>query len=457
MNDCKQMSEGTQQQTIDPIHLPQTLISELAAHVGEEVTLKGWLYNMRSSGKLLFPQLRDGSGIAQCVVARNSVAPEVWDALKPLGQESALVVTGRVREDARAPGGVEIDVSGAYVLQNAHDYPITPKEHGTEFLLDHRHLWLRSKKQHAILKVRHTVVKAVRDFLDNDGFTLCDTPIFTPAACEGTSTLFEVDYFGDEKAYLTQSGQLYNEATAAAFGKVYCFGPTFRAEKSKTRRHLTEFWMLEPEMAYATLDDVMDLAERCLSYIAARVLETRQEELKTLERDTAKLESIVPPFPRLHYDDAAKMLEEGFQQGALENKFEWGGDLGAPDETYLSSKFGKPVMVHHYPAAVKAFYMKRDPERDEIALGVDVLAPEGYGEVIGGGERSTSIEFLEEQIAAHGLPKEAFEWYLDLRRYGSVPHGGFGMGIERVTSWMCGIEHVREAIPFPRMLYRLKP
>jgi len=451
------MSEGTQQQTIDPIHLPQTLISELAAHVGEEVTLKGWLYNMRSSGKLLFPQLRDGSGIAQCVVARNSVAPEVWEALKPLGQESALVVTGRVREDARAPGGVEIDVSGAYVLQNAHDYPITPKEHGTEFLLDHRHLWLRSKKQHAILKVRHTVVKAVRDFLDNDGFTLCDTPIFTPAACEGTSTLFEVDYFGDEKAYLTQSGQLYNEATAAAFGKVYCFGPTFRAEKSKTRRHLTEFWMLEPEMAYATLDDVMDLAERCLSYIAARVLETRQEELKTLERDTAKLESIVPPFPRLHYDDAAKMLEEGFQQGALENKFEWGGDLGAPDETYLSSKFGKPVMVHHYPAAVKAFYMKRDPERDEIALGVDVLAPEGYGEVIGGGERSTSIEFLEEQIAAHGLPKEAFEWYLDLRRYGSVPHGGFGMGIERVTSWMCGIEHVREAIPFPRMLYRLRP
>jgi asparaginyl-tRNA synthetase len=457
MNDCNQMSEGTQTQTIDPVHLPQTLISELPAHIGEEVTLKGWLYNMRSSGKLLFPQLRDGSGIAQCVVARNSVSPEVWDALKPLGQESSLVVTGRVREDARAPGGVEIDVAGAYVLQNAHDYPITPKEHGTEFLLDHRHLWLRSKKQHAVLKVRHAVVKAVRDFLDNDGFTLCDTPIFTPAACEGTSTLFEVEYFGDEKAYLTQSGQLYNEATAAAFGKVYCFGPTFRAEKSKTRRHLTEFWMLEPEMAYATLDDVMDLAERCLSYIAARVLETRQEELKTLERDTSRLESIVPPFPRLHYDDAAKMLQEGFEQGALENKFEWGGDLGAPDETYLSSKFGKPVMVHHYPAAVKAFYMKRDPERDEIALGVDVLAPEGYGEVIGGGERSTSLEFLEDQIAAHGLPKEAFEWYLDLRRYGSVPHGGFGMGIERVTAWMCGIEHVREAIPFPRMLYRLKP
>jgi asparaginyl-tRNA synthetase len=437
--------------------MKQTHIKHLSGHVGDEVILNGWLYNMRSSGKLLFPQLRDGTGIVQCVVARNAVTPEVWDALKPLGQESALVVTGRVREDARAPGGVEVDVSTAEVLQNAHDYPITPKEHGTEFLLDHRHLWLRSKKQHAILKVRHTVVKAVRDFLDQDGFTLCDTPIFTPAACEGTSTLFEVDYFGDEKAYLTQSGQLYNEATAAAFGKVYCFGPTFRAEKSKTRRHLTEFWMVEPEMAYATLDDVMDLSEQCLSFIAARVLEDRQEELKTLERDTSKLQAMVPPFPRLHYDDVVKMLHEGFEQGALESKFEWGGDLGAPDETYISSKFDKPVMVHHYPAAVKAFYMKRDPERDEIALGVDVLAPEGYGEVIGGGERATSIEFLEKQIAEHGLPKEAFEWYLDLRRYGSVPHGGFGMGVERVTAWMCGIEHIRETIPFPRMLYRLRP
>jgi len=435
----------------------QIYITELSRHVGEEVTLKGWLYNMRSSGKLLFPQLRDGTGIVQCVVAKNSVAPEVWEALKPLGQESSLVVTGSVREDNRAPGGVEIDVHDAQVLQNAHDYPITPKEHGTEFLLDNRHLWLRSKKQHAILKVRHTVVKAVRDFLDNDGFTLCDTPIFTPAACEGTTTLFEVDYFGDEKAYLTQSGQLYNEATAAAFGKVYCFGPTFRAEKSKTRRHLTEFWMVEPEMAYATLDDVMDLAERFLSYIAARVLEDRAEELKALERDTSKLEAIVPPFPRLHYDEAVKMLDEGFDQGALEQKFEWGGDLGAPDETYLSSKFDKPVMVHHYPAAVKAFYMKRAPERDELALGVDVLAPEGYGEVIGGGERATSLEFLQKQIAAHDLPQEAFEWYLDLRRYGSVPHAGFGMGVERCTAWMCGIEHVRETIPFPRMLYRLKP
>jgi len=432
-------------------------IKDLSKHAGEEVTIKGWLYNMRSSGKLLFPQMRDGTGVVQCVVAKNSIAPEVWDALKPLGQESSLIITGTVREDSRAPGGFEIDVTNAEVLQNAHDFPITPKEHGPEFLLDNRHLWLRSKKQHAILKVRHAVVKAVRDFLDNDGFTLLDTPIFTPAACEGTSTLFEVDYFGDEKAYLTQSGQLYNEATAAAFGKVYCFGPTFRAEKSKTRRHLTEFWMVEPEMAYATLDDVMDLSERFLSFIAARVLETRQEELKVLERDTSKLEVIVPPFPRVHYDDAVKILHEGFERGEMENKFEWGGDLGAPDETYLSGKYDKPVMVHHYPAEVKAFYMKRAPESDKYALGVDVLAPEGYGEVIGGGERATSIEFLEQQIAAHGLPKEAFEWYLDLRRYGSVPHSGFGMGVERCTAWMCGIEHVREAIPFPRMLYRLKP
>ena len=451
------MSEAIQSLAPDISARPQTYINELGKHVGADVVLKGWLYNLRSSGKLMFPQLRDGTGVVQAVVAKNSVSPEVWDTLKGLGQESSLIIIGRVREDARAPGGVEIDVTDAQLLQNAHDYPISPKEHGAEFLLDHRHLWLRSKKQHAILKIRHTVVKAVRDFLDRDGFTLCDTPIFTPAACEGTTTLFEVDYFGDEKAYLTQSGQLYNEATAAAFGKVYCFGPTFRAEKSKTRRHLTEFWMVEPEMAYTTLDDVMNLAERFLSFIAERVLEDRQEELKTLERDVSKLQAIVPPFPRLHYDEAVKMLHEGFEQGALEHKFEWGGDLGAPDETYLSSKFDRPVMVHHYPAVVKAFYMKRDPDRDELALGVDVLAPEGYGEVIGGGERATSAEFLEQQIALHELPKEAFEWYLDLRRYGSVPHSGFGMGIERCTAWMCGIEHIRETIPFPRMLYRLRP
>jgi asparaginyl-tRNA synthetase len=437
--------------------MQQTYINQLSGHVGEEVTLKGWLYNLRSSGKLLFPQLRDGTGIVQCVVLKKAVAPEVWDALKGLGQESALVVRGTVRADERAPGGFELDVSGAEVVSEAHDYPITLKEHGTEFLMDNRHLWLRSRRQHAILKVRHTVIKAVNDYLDREGFTLCDAPIFTPAACEGTTTLFEVDYFGDDKAYLTQSGQLYNEATAAAFGKVYCFGPTFRAEKSKTRRHLTEFWMVEPEMAYATLEDVMTLAEGFLSYIARRVIEDRAEELKVLERDPRKLEAIVPPFPRLHYDEAVRMLQEGHERGEVETRFDWGGDFGAPDETYLSSKYDKPLMVHHYPAAVKAFYMARDAERPELALGCDVLAPEGYGEVIGGGERATSLEFLRGQIAEHNLPEEAFNWYLDLRRYGSVPHAGFGMGIERCTAWMCGIEHIRETIPFPRMLYRLKP
>ena len=432
-------------------------INQLSGHVGEEVTLRGWLYNLRSSGKLMFPQLRDGTGIVQCVVFKKSVAPEVWEAFEGLGQESAVIIRGSVRADERAPGGFELDVSDAEVVQRVEGYPITPKEHGVEFLMDHRHLWLRSRRQHAVLKVRHTIVRAVRDFLDGDGFTLCDTPILTPAACEGTTTLFEVDYFDDEKAYLSQSGQLYNEATAAAFGKAYCFGPTFRAERSKTRRHLTEFWMVEPEMAYATLDDVMSLSERFLSYIAARVLEERGEELKVLERDTSKLEGIVPPFPRVQYDDAVKMLQEGYERGEVESRFEWGGDFGSPDETYISSRYDKPVMVHRYPAAVKAFYMKRDPERDDLALGVDVLAPEGYGEVIGGGERATSLEFLEAQIEAHGLPREAFEWYLDLRRYGSVPHAGFGMGIERCVTWMCGIEHVRETIPFPRMLNRLRP
>jgi asparaginyl-tRNA synthetase len=448
---------ATESQSLETATPERSFINQLSEHVGQEVTIKGWLYNLRSSGKILFPQLRDGTGIVQCVALKNAVTPEVWDALKGLGQESALAIRGTVRADTRAPGGYEIDLLDAEVLNEVHDYPITPKEHGTEFLMDHRHLWLRSRRQHAILKVRHTVVKAVRDFLDNDGFTLCDAPIFTPAACEGTTTLFEVDYFDGEKAYLTQSGQLYNEATAAAFGKVYCFGPTFRAEKSKTRRHLTEFWMVEPEMAFASLDDVMTLSERMLSYIAARVIDTRAEELKILERDPSKLEAIVPPFPRMHYDDAVKLLHEGHAKGALESRFEWGGDFGAPDESYLSANYDKPLMVHHYPAEVKAFYMARDPERNELALGVDVLAPEGYGEVIGGGERATSLEFLVDQIAAHELPQEAFEWYLDLRRYGSVPHAGFGMGIERCTAWMCGIEHVRETIPFPRMLYRLRP
>ncbi|HJR07247.1 MAG TPA: asparagine--tRNA ligase [Pyrinomonadaceae bacterium] len=451
------IEQAGQQQASATESLAQVYVNQLAQHVGEEVTLRGWLYNLRSSGKLLFLQLRDGTGIVQCVVFKKAVAEELWDALKGLGQETALSIRGTVRADERAQGGYEVDVVGAEVLHTVEGYPITPKEHGTEFLMDHRHLWLRSRRQHAILKVRHTVVRAVRDFLDNDNFTLCDAPVLTPAACEGTTTLFEVDYFNDEKAYLTQSGQLYNEATAAAFGKVYCFGPTFRAERSKTRRHLTEFWMVEPEMAFATLDDVMNLAERFISNIASRVLEERQEELKVLERDTSKLELIVPPFPRLHYDDAVRMLHEGHERGELESRFEWGGDFGAPDETYISKQFEKPVMVHRYPAAIKAFYMARDAERPELALGVDVLASEGYGEVIGGGERATSLEYLEEQIKAHDLPREAFEWYLDLRRYGSVPHAGFGMGIERCTAWMCGIEHVRETIPFPRMLYRIRP
>ncbi len=436
--------------------MKQTYINELKNHIGEEVTLKGWLYNSRSSGKLVFLQLRDGSGIVQCIVFKGN-SEEVFEKAKPLGQESSLIVHGSVKADERSPIGVEIDVKDIEVLQNAHEYPITPKEHGTEFLMDNRHLWIRSKKQNAVLKVRHTVIKAMRDYFDNNGFILCDTPIFTPAACEGTTTLFEVDYFDDNKAYLTQSGQLYNEATAAAFGRTYAFGPMFRAEKSKTRRHLTEFWMVEPEMAYAHLEDAMELGEGLIAYIVERVLSERQEELKVLERDPAKLEEIIPPFPRIHYDDAVKMLQEGHAAGELENKFEWGGDFGAPDETYLSGRHGKPVFVHHFPAVIKAFYFERDKERPELALGADLLAPEGYGEIIGGGERAMDLEFIQQQIKEHGLPQESFEWYLDLRRYGTVPHAGFGMGIERCTAWMCGIEHIREAIPFPRMLYRLRP
>lgn len=435
----------------------QTYINELKNQIGAEVTLKGWLYNSRSSGKLVFLQLRDGTGIVQCVVFKGN-SEEVFEKAKGLGQESSIIVHGSVKADERSPIGVEIDVKDLEVLQNAHEYPITPKEHGTEFLMDNRHLWIRSRKQNAVLKVRHTVIKATRDFFDENGFILADTPIFTPAACEGTTTLFEVDYFGDDKAYLTQSGQLYNEATAAAFGKSYAFGPVFRAEKSKTRRHLTEFWMVEPEMAYAQLDDVMTLGEDLINFIVGRVLNDRQEELKVLERDISKLEAIAAaPFPRVHYDDAVKMLQKGFADGELENNFEWGGDFGAPDETYISKQYDAPVFVHHFPAVIKAFYFERDAERPDLALGVDLLAPEGYGEIIGGGERAMNLEFLEKQLEEHNLPREAFEWYLDLRRFGSVPHAGFGMGIERCTAWMCGIEHVRETIPFPRMLYRLKP
>jgi asparaginyl-tRNA synthetase len=436
--------------------MKQTYINQLKDHIGKEVTLKGWLYNSRSSGKLVFLQLRDGSGIVQGVVFKGN-DEAVFDKAKSLGQESSLIVHGTVKADDRSPIGVEVDVKDIEVLQNVHEYPITPKEHGTEFLMDNRHLWIRSKKQNAVLKVRHTVIKATRDYFDDNGFVLADTPIFTPAACEGTTTLFEVDYFGDEKAYLTQSGQLYNEATAAAFGKSYAFGPTFRAEKSKTRRHLTEFWMVEPEVAYATYEDMMELGEGLILAIVERVLRDRKEELKTLERDTSILEAISAPFPRLHYDDAVKMLQEGHVKGELENNFEWGGDFGAPDETYLSSQFGKPVFVHHFPAAIKGFYFEVDKDDPKYALGIDLLAPEGYGEIIGGGERAASLEYIEKQIEAHKLPRESFEWYLDLRRFGSVPHSGFGMGIERCTAWMCGIEHVRETIPFPRMLYRLKP
>ena len=438
---------------------PVTTIAEIGKHEGQSVTLRGWLYNLRESGKLLFPQFRDGSGVIQGVVPKNAVTPEVFDAVKTLTQESSVIVEGKVRADKRAPGGYELDVANVQVVQRVPEsdpYPITPKEHGTEFLMEHRHLWVRSQRQASILRVRAEIIKAVRDFFDERGFTLTDPPILTPAACEGTSTLFPVDYF-DEQAYLTQSGQLYIEATAMALGKVYSFGPTFRAEKSKTRRHLTEFWMVEPEVAYAELDDLMDLAEGLISFVVKRCLERRRADLQAIGRDVAKLEKIEPPFPRISYDDAVKNLQEGHAKGALETKFEWGGDLGSPDETYLSAQFDKPVMVHRYPAKVKAFYMEPDPQRPELALCVDVLAPEGYGEIIGGSQRMASHELLVQRIHEHGLPEEAFKWYLDLRKYGSVSHGGFGMGIERAVAWICGLEHVRETIPFPRMLHRLYP
>ena len=436
-----------------------TTIAEIGKHDGESVKIRGWLYNLRESGKLLFPQFRDGSGIIQGVVPKNAVTPEVFEAIKTLTQESSVIVEGKVRADKRAPGGYELDVANVQVVQRVPEsdpYPITPKEHGTDFLMEHRHLWVRSQRQAAILRVRAEIIKAARDYFDERGFTLTDPPIITPAACEGTTTLFPVDYF-EEQAYLTQSGQLYVEATAMALGKVYSFGPTFRAEKSKTRRHLTEFWMVEPEVAYATLDDVMELAEGLISFIVKRCLDRRRADLQTIGRDVSKLEKIVPPFPRISYDDAVKNLQEGHAKGALETKFEWGGDLGSPDETYLSAQFEKPVMVHRYPAKVKAFYMEPDPERPDLALCVDVLAPEGYGEIIGGSQRMASHELLLQRIHEHGLPEEAFKWYLDLRKFGSVPHGGFGMGIERAVAWICGLEHVRETIPFPRMLYRLYP
>ena len=429
-------------------------ISEAPRHQNESVEIAGWLYNLRKSGKIVFPILRDGTGMIQAVAVKSQLPEEVFESLKNLTQESSLILRGKVRAEPRAAGGFEMDVEGAEVVQRVPEsdpYPITPKEHGVEFLMDRRHLWLRSHRQHAIIRVRHEIIKAVRDYFDSHGFTLVDTPIFTPAACEGTTTLFEVNYFDDEKAYLTQSGQLYNEATAMAFGKVYTFGPTFRAEKSKTRRHLTEFWMVEPEMAYADLDEVKRVAEEMLIFVVGRVLQNKREELKALERDVSKLEAVASPFPRLSYDEAVGILQ---QHGS---EIQWGSDFGGGDETILTQQFERPILVDRYPSAIKAFYMAPDPDRPEVALGVDVLAPEGYGEIIGGGQRIHDAELLLKRIEEHQLPKEAFDWYLDLRKYGSVPHGGFGMGIERCVAWVCGLEHVRETIAFPRMLYRLRP
>ena len=434
--------------------IPRISISEAAHHIGESVEIAGWLYNLRRSGKIAFPIVRDGSGTMQCVAVKSALPEELFETIKNLTQESSIVVTGKLRAEQRAAGGVEMDVENLVVLQRVPEsdpYPITPKEHGTDFLMDHRHLWLRSQRQHAIIRVRHEIIKAVRDYFDSHGFTLVDTPIFTPAACEGTTTLFEVNYFDDDKAYLTQSGQLYNEATAMAFGKVYCFGPTFRAEKSKTRRHLTEFWMVEPEMAYATLEDVKRVAEEMIVFVVGRVLENRKEELKRLERDVTKLEAIQAPFGRMSYDDAVKILQ------TKGSEIQWGGDFGGTDETLLTEEQSRPMMVDRFPTQIKAFYFEPDPERPEVALGVDVLAPEGYGEIIGGGQRIHNPELLLQRIEEHNLPKEAFDWYIDLRKYGTVPHGGFGMGIERCVAWICGLEHIRETIAFPRMLYRLRP
>jgi len=433
-------------------HAPPVRIAELRDHVGKEVTLRGWLYNKRSSGKLHFLELRDGSGIVQAVVFKGDVTPEVFDLADHLGQESSIEVTGTVKEHGKIAGAYELQTKALRVVAAvSREYPISPKEHGTDFLMDHRHLWLRSKRQHAILRVRHTIIKAIRDFFDGEGFTLVDAPVFTPNACEGTSTLFQTDYHG-EPAYLTQSGQLYMEAAAAAFGRAYCFGPTFRAEKSKTRRHLAEFWMVEPEVAFMTLDQDMQLAENLLTYVVARVLETRRAELLICERDTTALERVKAPFPRITYAEAIKILQDN---GHPEAKI--GDDFGGDEETVISGKFDRPVIVHRYPMDLKAFYFAKDPDRPELALNMDVLAPEGYGEIIGGGQREDDLARLEAAIAAHKLPHDAFEWYLDLRRYGSFPHAGFGLGVERTVAWLCGLPHVRETIPFPRMLNRLAP
>ena len=428
-------------------------IETAAEHAGQEVTLRGWLYNLRESGKLLFPIFRDGTGIIQGVVSQKE-HPAAFEQLRGLTQESSVIVTGKIRAEQRAPGGCEIGITGIEVVQRVPEndpYPIQLKEHGVDFLLDHRHLWIRTPRQAAILRIRAEAVRAAHEFMDGRGYTLTEAPIFTPAACEGTTSLFEVQYIDDQKAYLTQSGQLYVEATAMALGKVYTFGPTFRAEKSKTRRHLTEFWMLEPEAAYARLADMMELGEGLVSHMVQSVLRNRVRELETLKREPGKLANVKPPFPRVSYDEAIQILQK---RG---NPAKWGDDFGGDEETILSSEYDRPVMVHRYPAAIKAFYMQPDPQRPDLALGFDMLAPEGYGEIIGGGERVADYDLLLKRIRENKLPEEAFRWYLDLRRYGSVPHAGFGLGLERTVAWICGTEHIREVIPFPRMIYRVYP
>jgi len=430
--------------------VPWIRIGEASAHVGGTVEVRGWVSHRRSSGKVQFLVVRDGSGVMQCVAGAKDVSIEHWEACEKVTQESAVILKGALRADARAPGGVEMGLSAVDVVSIAEPYPITPKEHGTDFLMDHRHLWLRSPRQTAILRIRAGVIKSFRDFMDAEGFLLVDSPIFTPAACEGTTTLFETQYF-DDRAYLTQSGQLYAEASAMAFGRAYCFGPAFRAEKSKTRRHLIEFWMMEPEWAFATLGDVIGLMERLLIYTVGRVLEVHAHDLREIERDTGRLQKVLSPFPRIHYSEAVERLHRADQP------FEWGSDFGGTDETVLSHQFDRPVFVTNYPAAVKAFYMEPDPEDPRLCLSCDCLAPEGYGEIIGGGQRMSSLELLTRRVDEHGLPQEAFEWYKDLRRYGSVPHAGFGIGVERTLAWIAGLDHVRETIPFPRMLNRLRP
>jgi asparaginyl-tRNA synthetase len=442
----------TDEQTKTPQN-PIVAIEHAADYAGQTVTIRGWLYNLRESGKLLFPIFRDGTGIIQGVVSLKE-NPEAFGALKGLTQESSVIVTGAIKAEARAPGGCEMHIAAVDIVQRVPEsdpYPIQLKEHGVDFLLDRRHLWIRTPRQASILRIRAEAIRGARNFMDDQGYILTDAPIFTPAVCEGTTTLFEVNYIDDQKAYLTQSGQLYVEATAAALGKVYTFGPTFRAEKSKTRRHLTEFWMLEPEAAYSHLSDMIELGEGLVSAMVQSVVKNRSRELAALGRDASKLEKIAPPFPRITYEEAVQVLQKAG------NPAKWGDDFGGDEETILSKNFDKPVIIHRYPSAMKAFYMEADPERPDLALNFDMIAPEGYGEIIGGGERQSSYETLLQRIREQGLPEESLQWYLDLRRYGSVPHAGFGLGLERTVAWICGTEHIREVIPFPRMLYRVYP